>query len=201
MASGFILANQRGIAVSMDTMEASTSGEEYRGINRLFPLGRKHKVVAVSTGIDKFMNIPVELLIQRFADQLGTQPLNKLTDYSSSFIAFLNSKQSGLGEQWYLRDNVRLILENLFNNYMQLQQASREQQSFEAVINQAVDKICQQWQQSRQNQPIFVLDRQQFIEKYQQPISAIINEWVKEYASYGNNTNGGVFAKQLLMPS
>lgn len=86
MASGFILANQRGIAVSMDTMEASTSGEEYRGINRLFPLGRKHKVVAVSTGIDKFMNIPVELLIQRFADQLGTQPLNKLTDYLLPFL-------------------------------------------------------------------------------------------------------------------
>lgn len=33
MASGFILANQRGIAVSMDTMETNAAGEEYRGIN------------------------------------------------------------------------------------------------------------------------------------------------------------------------
>lgn len=34
MTSGLILANQRGIAVSMDTMEASSQGEEYRRINQ-----------------------------------------------------------------------------------------------------------------------------------------------------------------------
>lgn len=185
----------------MDTMEASASGEEYRGINRLFPLGGHHKVVAVSTGIDKFMNIPVELLIQRFANSLGTQPLDQLADYSTSFVEFLNSKQSGLGEAWYLRDNVRLILGNLFNDFMQLQRATSEEQPFEVVLNQAVDKVCQRWQQSRQNQQISELDRQHFIEKYQGPISTIINDWVKEYASYGKNTNGGIFARQLLMPS
>ncbi|WP_295747224.1 hypothetical protein [uncultured Limosilactobacillus sp.] len=201
MASGFILANQRGIAVSMDTMEASANGEEYRGINRLFPLGGQHKVVAVSTGMDKFMNIPVELLIQQFANSLGTQPLDQLVDYSTSFVEFLNSKQSGLGEDWYLRDNVRLILGNLFNYFMQLQRANREEQPFEVVINQAVEKVCQRWQLGQQNRQISELDRQHFIEQYQGPIATIINNWVKESASYGKNTNGGIFAKQLLMPS
>lgn len=98
MASGFILANQRGIAVSMDTMETNAAGEEYRGINRIFPLGGQHKVVAVSTGIDKFMNIPVELLIQQFAHHLQQAPLAKLSDYPTAFADFLNSPESGLGE-------------------------------------------------------------------------------------------------------
>lgn len=79
MASGFILANQRGIAVSMDTIEVNSNGEEYRGIKRIFPLGVQHKVALISIGYDTFMGLPLELLVQRFANSLQA-PLSKLTD-------------------------------------------------------------------------------------------------------------------------
>lgn len=201
MASGFILANQRGIAVSMDTMETNSGGEEYRGINRLFPLGGKHKVVAVSTGLDKFMNIPVELLIQQFAHQLGDQPLAKLTDYSTAFLKFLNSPESGLGEDWYIKNIVNLVLDSLYNQFMSLQQKAGDQPQFELLLNQAVQQVQSRWQPGRQTLAISPLDRQQFIDQYNQKLTKVINGWVKQCASYGPTTNGGVFAKQLLMPS
>lgn len=201
MASGFILANQRGIAVSMDTMEASSQGEEYRGVNRIFPLGGQHKIVAISRGFDKFMNIPVEILIQRFAHQLDDQPLDKLTDYPVAFADFLNDQQSGLTDEWYLRDNVRFVLNDLYNFYQQNLQNHGQQYPFEKLFNQAVAQLVQRWQPQKSDPTICEISKADFIEQYGSQVGQVASEWLKELLSYGPQTNGGSFATQLQQPS
>ncbi|MGN1283389.1 MAG: hypothetical protein ACI4UB_06200 [Limosilactobacillus sp.] len=201
MASGFILANQRGIAVSMDTMESSSQGEEYRGVNRIFPLGGQHKVVAVSRGIDKFMNIPVEILIQRFAHQLPTQPLDKLTDYPAAFMKFLNSDDAGLNDGWYINDSVYFVLDNLYDYYMQLFQQYGQQSSFEEVLDRAVVQLAQRWQPQSDADRILSLNKDDFIDQYGDQVGQTVNRWLNDLLGYAPNTNGRIFATQLQQPS
>lgn len=157
--------------------------------------------MAVSTGIDKLMNIPVELLIQQFAHHLQQALLAKLSDYPTAFADFLNSPESGLGEDWYIKDNIIMVLENLYRAFMSLDRQADGSQSFEQVLDQAVHQVSLQWQPTRQEIAVAQLNREQFIDQYNQKITSIINDWFKQLSTYGPNTNGGVFARQLLMPS
>lgn len=201
MASGFILANKRGIAVSMDTMEGTAQGEEHQGFKRLFPLGGQHKVVAVSIGVDNFMNYPIEILVQQFTQQLPAKPLAGIADYTNAFVEFLNQLNGELSTDWFIENNTRFILENLYDNWVQLSQNYRNQYSFEQLFTEAVNLLSNHLQVSKQNVVTTSLDRKAFIDQYAGKIEQVVNTWVKELTSYGPTTNGGYFADQLQQPS
>lgn len=201
MASGFILANQRGIAVSMDTMETTPQGEEYHGINRIFPLGNQHKVIIVSSGMDNFMAFPIEILIQRFSHELGPKPLANLTDYTVAFCNFLNSPAANLNSEWYIQDTVLFTLNNIYSMYQQLLNRYSNQMPFEKIFDQAVSQVEGQYQVQKQNISISKLTKKEVIDEFSETVGNMINSWLESLSNYGVNTAVGSFAANLQQPS
>jgi hypothetical protein len=93
MTSQIALFNSLGVAIASDTVTTHSQGSSLKTTNnaeKIWPLGHPHLVVSLHSGSVVINNFNVRNLVTEWARTLK-QPLGFVTDYSNSFLAWLDA--------------------------------------------------------------------------------------------------------------
>ncbi|AXI08024.1 hypothetical protein CUC15_03080 [Oceanobacillus zhaokaii] len=92
MTAEVVVMNKRGLSMAADS--AITSGGEgvqkvYNTANKLFSLSSDHPVGIMVYGAASFMEVPWDVIIKSYRDNLGKEKFADLTDYAEDLLNFL----------------------------------------------------------------------------------------------------------------
>lgn len=96
MTAEIVIMNKRGLSLAADS--AITSGEDgvrkvYNSANKLFSLSKNHPVGIMVYGSASFMEVPWEIIIKTFSDELRDEKFMNLTDYMNHFLEFIKEEK------------------------------------------------------------------------------------------------------------
>lgn len=94
MTAEVVIMNKKGMALAADS--AITSGAEgfqkvYHSANKLFSLSKKHPIGIMIYGSASFMEVPWEVIIKSFRQDLGDRHFDHLADYATAFLEFIST--------------------------------------------------------------------------------------------------------------
>lgn len=89
MTSEIALLNKQGLVLAADSAVTVGEGKVYNSARKLFTLTPQHSIGLMVFGVAEFMGIPWEIIIQRFSDFVGKEPLSTVKSYSEKMIDFL----------------------------------------------------------------------------------------------------------------
>lgn len=101
MTSQIAVFNLTGVAVASDSVTTVTRGGETRtftGAQKVFDLGPDHRVVAMTCGEARFMDVPYSVLVPQWRATLAG-PLAHIEDYAESFTDWLVARTDLFGAE------------------------------------------------------------------------------------------------------
>lgn len=126
MTSQIAVFNLTGVAVASDSVTTVTRGGETRtftGAQKIFDLGQDHRLVAMTCGEARFMDVPYSVLVPQWRASLPG-PLTHVEEYAESFTDWLVARTDLFGPErqaallsWLVQDYYlhvrRLVLDRL----------------------------------------------------------------------------------------
>jgi hypothetical protein len=100
MTAEIVIMNTSGAALAADS--ALTYGKNrkiFRSATKIFPLSTKHQVGVMIFSTPSYMDVPFDVVLRLFQDQLGDRQLPHLSDYMTEFLAFLRSEPRLIPEE------------------------------------------------------------------------------------------------------
>lgn len=96
MTAEIVIMNKHGLSLAADS--AITSGQEgvrkvYNSANKLFALSQQHPVGLMVYGSASFMEIPWDIILKTFSNELGNKKFKYLSDYMDHFLDFLQKEK------------------------------------------------------------------------------------------------------------
>ncbi|MEI3605617.1 hypothetical protein SPD48_07925 [Pseudogracilibacillus sp. SE30717A] len=96
MTAEIVIMNKHGLSLAADS--AITSGQEgvrkvYNSANKLFALSEQHPVGLMVYGSASFMEIPWDIILKTFSNELGNKKFKYLSDYMDHFLDFLQKEK------------------------------------------------------------------------------------------------------------
>ncbi|MGV3730976.1 MAG: hypothetical protein ACO1NN_09495 [Sphingopyxis sp.] len=153
MTAEIAVMNKSGIALAADSkvsIGGSPPSKGYDTVNKLFALSHSHPVGIMVFGNAELMGVPWETLIKFYRQNIGDKSFEKVEDWSSNFIDFIN--KFDLFDERSILDNTRTIVRNQISflikelNYLHnsLDCEPKEQREiFFEMLNSTEDQIKQ----------------------------------------------------------
>lgn len=150
MTAQVAVFNMQCVAVASDSMITVTNGTTQRMLpssDKVFDLGDGHRVVALSSGSTRCMDIPIGVLVSEWAATLAS-PLDQLADYPEAFVRWLATRTDLIITStqdthfaWQLRDYYRMVRTDVLEAIHEagLSQAPWDDVSVQAIVNRVVD--------------------------------------------------------------
>lgn len=92
MTSEIGIMNQKGIALAADSAVTIGSSKVYNNAIKLFTLDSQHDVGIMIYGSATINNVPWEVVIKAYREELKDKVKDRLVDYKRSFIDFIQKK-------------------------------------------------------------------------------------------------------------
>lgn len=116
MSAGVIIMNKNAIALAADS--AVTIGNHlaiHNSANKVFALSKVAPVGVITYANAAFMDIPIEVIIKQYKNDLGCKKFDKLSEYLEDFLSYLTQNQSLFHFDRNERNQVLQIIKNLFD--------------------------------------------------------------------------------------
>ena len=189
MTAEVAVLNKQGIAMAADS--AITSGREgvqkvYNSANKLFSLSKEHPIGIMVYGAASFMEVPWEVIIKSYRENLGTKTFPQIKDYLDDFLRFLNKderfRDKGVEEIIVYRifsDNLKRLVKEV-EERMARKEHMEEGVSSKRVTNWLGEAADQQIQSFQKEEHEFIeMDENIFKERFGSVVIEIIDELIK----------------------
>ncbi len=96
MTAEIVVMNRQAVALAADsavTIESQGGQKVWQSATKIFGLSKRHSIGFMTYGLAEFMRIPWETVIKLYRDQLGSQPLPTVEDYTETFVAFIRGNR------------------------------------------------------------------------------------------------------------
>jgi hypothetical protein len=95
MTAQVIIVNQHGVALAADSAVTVGRDRVWNHANKLFSAGPANDIGIMIYNSGSYLGTPWEIVIKEFRRSVGTKQFEKLEDFATDFIGFLNSKNLG----------------------------------------------------------------------------------------------------------
>lgn len=190
MTAEVAIMNKHGISLAADS--AITSGREgvqkvYNTANKLFSLSSEHPIGIMVYGAASFMEVPWDVIIKSYRDNLGERKFANLTNYVEDFFNFLQQDERFKNEEVEeiiiyrtFSDKLKRLVKDV-EETMKLEKNQDEDISSEKVTDWLVECVNKNIQSYKNEEKSFLeLDYVAFKEKF----SSVINEVKDELITY-----------------
>jgi hypothetical protein len=178
--------NKKGMALAADS--AITSGAEgvrkvYHSANKLFSLSKEHPVGIMIYGSASFMEVPWEIIIKSFRQQVDDRRFDDLTDYGTAFLEFISTddrlKQKEIEQvivDRTISDHLKLIVKEVEDKIEGYAGGPVDQEKVMTWLEEATEGEIEFYKQ--QENVLLDFDYQPFKRRFMPLISDIANELI-----------------------
>ncbi|WP_156855817.1 hypothetical protein [Oceanobacillus sp. AG] len=189
MTAEVAVLNKQGIAMAADS--AITSGREgvqkvYNTANKLFSLSKEHSIGIMIYGAGSFMEVPWEVIIKAYRNNLGTKKFPNVKDYLHDFFCFLDEDEQFRDKYVeeiivyrIFSDNLKRIVKEV-EERMARKEHMEEGVSSERVTNwlgEATRQLIKSYQKEENN--FIEMEENAFKERFGSVVIEIIDELIK----------------------
>lgn len=115
MTAEIAIMNKMGIALAADsavTVRGYGGPKVYNTANKLFMLSKYHPVGIMVYGNGELNEVPWELIIKLYREQLGNERFNTLAEYADNFLTFLSNSN-----ELFTLEQQKKVFNNLIINF------------------------------------------------------------------------------------
>ncbi len=185
MTAEVSIMNKHGMSLAADS--AITSGFDgvpkvYNSANKLFPLSNHHPIGFMVYGAASFMEIPWEVIIKSYRDEVGDKTFDDVQDYFEDFLTFLNRDRRFKNEEIEdvivyrtFSDLLKRIITRVEN---QIEEAGEEVSDERKVAKWLEKEVDQQMKGFLKEDPMIEIEYKPFEQKFFDTIQEIKDEYI-----------------------
>ncbi len=185
MTAEVSIMNKHGMSLAADS--AITSGFDgvpkvYNSANKLFPLSNHHPIGFMVYGAASFMEIPWEVIIKSYRDEVGDKTFDDVQDYFEDFLTFLNRDRRFKNEEIEdvivyrtFSDLLKRIITRVEN---QIEEAGEEVSDERKVAKWLEKEVDQQMKGFIKEDPMIEIEYKPFEQKFFDTIQEIKDEYI-----------------------
>lgn len=113
------ILNKSSVAIAADSAVTVGGSKIYNTANKIFTLSKKHPVGIAIYSSASFMDMPWEILIKTYRNQLGGRNFDTLVEYKDDFFKYLMDNLSKISPQKNQENNLFRLCLNFFNSMKQ----------------------------------------------------------------------------------
>lgn len=189
MTAEVAVLNKHGIAMAADS--AITSGRDgvqkvYNTANKLFSLTKEHPIGIMVYGSASFMEVPWEVIIKSYREELGNRTFPYLADYLDDFFRFLRKD-----ERFRSREVEEIIVYRIFSDNLKRlvkeveEKLARKENIEEGVssskvshwLGECVDRTIQSYR--KEEDSFLELDEQIFYKRFGNIVEEVKDELIR----------------------
>lgn len=116
MTAEVAVMNKQAVALAADsavTVPLPGGPKIYNSVNKLFAISKYAPVGVMVYGNAEFMQLPWEIIIKRYRNQLGSRRFDRLEEYAQAFLRHLNEETPSISpgsESAFVRGTVHVLL-------------------------------------------------------------------------------------------
>lgn len=185
MTAEVVIMNKLGMSMAADS--AITSGVDgvpkvYNSANKLFSLSREHPVGIMVYGAASFMEIPWEVIISSYRNELGSKHYDDLTYYFEDFLDFLrqdkrfaNPEVESIIVYRTFSDVIKRIITEVEEHMEERQEDINEEKKVAKLLEKEVDKQIIDFQKE---ECLINLDYQEFEQEFGETVQEVKEEYI-----------------------
>lgn len=186
MTAEIAILNKSAVALAADSAVTIGDNKVYNSANKLFSLSKYHPVGIMIYGGANFMEIPWEVLIKSFRNNIGSKKMDTLEDYKNSFIEYIKNNdqfKNNFNEKKIIYRTFYKIMNKIIHKVQnKIEEFWHEQENVKEIPNEKVksyldDEILTQINIIKgENAELLSIERNEFFIKYDDVIKSIAEE-------------------------